>query len=118
MIYLVVGKDKYSYITNILTSSSTKSPLVITNMGGDLEPELTIKQIHHLINLKLDTDIYISTTSYCVLKEFELLYYRLNIDIKLVDTDESLEYLNINDNSNTSIMNTSINHYKQLIDLI
>jgi len=119
-IYLVVGKGKYDYISDLLVGphSNSQSPLVITNMGGDLEPQLTIKQIHNLIRLKLDVDVYITTTSYCVLKEFELLYHKLNIDVKLVNTDESEELINIYDNSNTAIINTSINQYKQYIDLV
>jgi hypothetical protein len=116
-INVVVGKYKTNYIYKVLDDKSIINPLIIDNLGSNLEPNYIVKQLNNLIKLNIKEPIYISTSSYFVLKQFELIDLRHKLNIKLVNTDENTITDLCNDSVQTNLIGSSINQYKEFIDL-
>jgi len=116
-INLVVGKYKTNYIYKVLDDKSIINPLIIDNLGSNLEPNYVVKQLDNLIRLNIKTPIYISTGSYFVLKQFELIDLRHNLKVKLVNTDENTITDLCNDSVQTNLIGSTLEQYKQFIDL-
>jgi hypothetical protein len=119
-INVVVGKYKTNYIYKILDNKSIINPLIIDNLGSNLEPNYVVKQIDNLIRLNIKEPIYISTASYFVLKQFELISFRHKLNVMLVDTDKntSTDLSSIcSECVETNLIDSSIEQYKQFMDL-